>query len=133
MQIAEKESRNFQTMDISREIDKTLNLLGDGCNWADSLCQGIEGFTITYMEVGSSLGRLKDIYENGSLSRQTLEEVRHALREIREYSRYMKDESRPLTICGIIEDAQGINEQLSALSTLLDRIAARSEITRSRQ
>ena len=99
---------------LSLEIQQAREHFEVGCNWARSLSEEIAGFNDDFCEIASTLEELQE----HEFDKASAKKVRRALLELRKYTRLMAAVDEPLSVLGIIEDLQQVDEYLQMLKDL---------------
>lgn len=88
------------------EIKCATNSLNESCGWAVNLSELVSGFDDSFVRTQQKLRELRKELARRKFDDVQQRKVRKVLFEIRRYSRSMADESKPLRVDVIIEQAQ---------------------------
>jgi hypothetical protein len=105
---------------LESEIEHASDLLQVSCNWAFSLSEGVQNFETTFSDALRSLEKLRARTRKRKLRKIERQKIQGALWKLRKYSRQMASDEEPLTIIGIVEDVQIMDE----LSDMLKKVLA---------
>lgn len=110
---------------LEEEVKCASASLNASCGWAFNLSELISGFDNSFMRVQEMLGALIERLHEKTMKEPTRRRIRKLLFQFRKYSRQMADESEPLRVGDIIEDAQRMFE----LEKKLEKLVARSSVS----
>jgi hypothetical protein len=110
---------------LAKKVKQTEERLQASCGWAVSMCETLEPFQNEFYDTVSRLEQLEEFCSKHKTTKAQRQQIGAVLRRLRKYSRKMADQSKPLTVLGIIWDLERMNE----LATLVKRLLA--EIKRS--
>jgi hypothetical protein len=104
---------------LEEEIKCASASLNASCGWAISLSEGISGFDDAFISVQQKLEELAERLKEYKFDEPIRRKLRNVLLEIRKYSRQMADESEPLRVDDIIENAHRMYELEKKLKKLV--------------
>jgi hypothetical protein len=104
--------------ELSLEIKHAGESLQASCHWAFNLAEGIEGFQDSFLRAVSHLQDLEAAPLTKGFDLESAPKIISVLSKVRRYCRQMADESKPLSVDGIIEDCQ----ELERYATMLEKL-----------
>lgn len=104
---------------LKKDVERTELLLQENCHWACCLAENIAGYADSLSDVLKQINRVKD--NPKKVQGATRDKFNAILAELRDYSRRMANETKPLTVIGISEDCQQINSFKRRLGKLMKK------------
>lgn len=112
--------KNPQNKQLIQDLKEAHDLFQNGCGWAADLSERISDFQSDFFSLVTSLEELQNTVATRQLEVNTADKCRKAMKRLGKYCRLMGRDDEPLTVLGIMQDCEQIEEHKQRFAKLLE-------------